>query len=136
MNLSEVMHELATAAQIIPTLAGRTFHYTVPKISPPGFIVEMPESIIFDGGYARGMDKMVVPLTLVVGRVDARSSEAELAGYLAGSGQYSVKAAIDGHAYVSCDSATVTRAETAVMTFAGVSLLGALFSCDIVGRGA
>lgn len=134
MNVTEVRKEINSALATISGLNNFPFH--AGRITPPASIVDLPESITFDGGYGRGMDLMVVPFSVVVGKLTAESSEEELADYLAGSGPRSVKAAVERHIYISCDSVVVTDAETAVMTFASVQYLGALFSSNVVGRGA
>lgn len=133
-----VKREIAAALASVPTLT-KSYHYSARKITPPAFIVDMPEEIAYHGSYDGGQGRLWaarIPFTVVVGAVDAESSEDELSGYLEESGPTSVLAAVEGHLYTSCSTVTVMRAEPAAVTFAAVQYLGALFSSDVVGGGA
>lgn len=133
MDIGDVMDALGAA---VDTIAGvRVFPYWADKITPPAAIVSWPD-IDYDTTYARGADRLTVPVSLVVGKVDARSARDDLSRFLDGSGAASVKAAIDGHSTAAWDSARVTRAEVAVISVAGISYLGAEFAVDIVGSGS
>jgi hypothetical protein len=134
VNLSGAMDELAAALDTIDGL--RTYSYAVGRINPPAALVTWPEEIIYDQAMQRGADSMTLPVLVLVGGVDARSSRDLLGAYLAGAGPYSVKAAIDGYSYIELDSARVSTAKVDTVTVADVEYLGALFDVEIFGRGA
>jgi hypothetical protein len=58
-----------------------------------------------------------------------------VAGWAAGDGPQSVKAAMEAHTWTSCDDLTVTSCEFDVETIAGVPYLAAMFKATVVGPG-
>lgn len=133
MNIATVMDELGTALQ---TIAGLRVHpYTASKINPPAGIVSWPEPLNYDATMARGADRITLPVWVVVGKVDARTSRDLLAVYLDGSDSKSVKAALEGATYTAFDSARVTQATVESVTIAGIDYLAANFQVDIIGAG-
>jgi hypothetical protein len=72
VNLSGAMDELAAALDTIDGL--RTYSYAVGRINPPAALVTWPEEIIYDQAMQRGADSMTLPVLVLVGGVDARSS--------------------------------------------------------------
>jgi hypothetical protein len=133
MNLAGAMDELAAALDTIDGL--RVYPYTAQTVSPPAAIVTWPEEITYDRAMARGADSLTLPVFVMVGAVDARTSRDLLAQFLAGSGLRSVKAAIDGYAYIELDSARVATAKVEAVTVADVEYLAAVFDVAIFGRG-
>lgn len=133
MNVAEVMDELGSALGTIPGL--RVLPYWADSITPPSAIVGFPDPLTFDSTYARGMDQQTFPVHVCVGNADARTSRDVVAKYANGSGEYSVKAAIDGHEPTAYDSARVDRAEFGVITVGGTDYLTATFYVDVIGTG-
>lgn len=135
MRLAGVMDEIGAALAVIDGL--RVFPYSADRITPPAGIVGWPDSIDYDMTFGRGSDSMVLPVWVVVGKVDARSTRDTLAAYLDGSGPSSVKAAIDGGTYTACDSVTVTGAPHGVesVSIAGIDYLAAVFNVEVTGKG-
>jgi hypothetical protein len=133
MNLADVMDELGIALEVIPGL--RIFPYTADKVTPPAAIVMWPDSYEFDRTMQRGSDAVTLPIVVVVGRADARSSRDRLAKYVDGSGSDSVKAAIEDHASDVYDSVRVTSVEFNQVTIASIDYLAATFNVDIVAPG-
>lgn len=133
MNLADLMDELATA---LGTLDGlRVFPYYADRVTPPAAVVGWPE-LDYDTTMARGADRLTLPIYVMVGKVDARSSRDALAGYLDGAAPGSVKAALDGGTYTACDSVRVLSATVQALTVAGVEYLAAEFQVDIMGSGS
>ncbi|NIL64942.1 hypothetical protein HCB39_28850 [Salinispora arenicola] len=69
------------------------------------------------------------------GRPTDRSTLDKLTAYAAG-GASGVKAAIEAHAYTSCDVVTVDSVDVDDVTYAGIDYLAAVFNLNIVGQGA
>ena len=134
MNLEAVADELA-----VP-LAGiglRVPPWGVERITPPAAIIALPERIEFDSTYQRGSDRYPdVPVVVLVGKPEARASRKALAAYADGSGEKSVKAAVEAHTYTSCDVVRVVWCEFDTATYAGIDYLAAVFHLDINGKGA
>jgi len=134
MLLSAVMDDLAAALETIPKL--RAHPYWADRITPPAAVVGWPDPLDYDATYARGADTAELPVIVLAGKVDARSARDTLARYADGSGEYSVKAAIEAHNACSYDTARVTRAEFGFSLVAGVEYLAATFYVEITGKGA
>jgi hypothetical protein len=133
MILEDVMQALADRADTIDGL--RCFAYPPDKVHPPTFLVELPETVNFDGTYARGMDSLTIPAIVLVGRADARVSVKNLVPYLAGSGPQSIKQVLESGTYTAMDTVHVAQAELAVYRFGAIDFLGAEFTINITGSG-
>lgn len=126
MLLSDVMDEVGTALGTITDL--RVFAYFPDKIPPPAAVVDFPD-VTYDAAMARGADRITLPVTVLVSRVDSRTTRDRLLD-LAGQ----VKAAIEAHTPTAYDSARVMSVEfNHSYTYAGVDYAAAGFSVDIIG---
>ena len=134
MNLADVMDEVAAK---LDTIAGlRCFAYPADAVQPPAAIVSYPETITFDETYGRGMDRLTLPVVVVVGKPTDRSSRDALAAYCHGSGARSVKAVVEAGTYTAFDTVRVTSIEFDVVVIAGTDYLAALFDLDVAGAGS
>lgn len=136
MDIASVMDELGSAISTLPGLSGGVFPYLSDRITPPAAMVGWPDPLRYDNTLMRGSDFLQLPIYVLVGRVDARSTRNDLTRYLKGSGTYSVKAAVDGWHYTTCDSVRVTSATVQDMEIASIAYLAAVFQVDIIGTGA
>lgn len=128
-----MMDDLAAALDTIDGL--RTYPYWVKRIMPPAAVVSWPEPLTYDMTMRRGGDRATLPVRVVVGNVDARSSRDTLARYVDGAGPQSVKQAVEGYAATAYGEASVRSASFEVVTIAGVDYLAAEFEVDVTGRG-
>lgn len=131
MNVAEVMDQLGDALDTIDGL--RVFPYWADKLTPPAAVVSFPSPLTYDAVYQRASDRAEFPVTIVVGKVDARSARDDLARYLDGAGPASVKTVVEAHATDAWSTVRVTTAEVAVIRIAGVEYLGAEFLIDVLG---
>jgi hypothetical protein len=134
MNLADVMDEMGTALETVDGL--RVFPYWADRITPPAAVVAWPDPLTYDATMARGMDRFALHVFVMVGRYDARSTRDRLAQYLDGSGAASIKTALDGGTYTACDVVTVQQVVVDSYTAAGIELLGADFTVEVVGQGS
>lgn len=136
MDLKAVMTEIGTALDTIDAV--RVYVGVPGRIDVPtrgaAAVVPYPTRVTYDSTYARGMDRIEQPVLLVVGRPTDRSTLDKLTAYAAGTG--GVKAAIEAHAYTSCDVVTVDSVDVDDVTYAGIDYLAAVFNLNIVGQGA
>lgn len=134
MNLDAVMDEVAQALQQITGL--RTFAYPPDSLTPPAGYVSYPQSIQFDEAYQRGEDQFVdLAIVLVASRVTDRAARDTVAAWAAGSGETSVKSALEEWGWTACGDLTVTSCEFDVETIAGTQYLTAMFKATVVGPG-
>lgn len=138
MNVDAVRTEIGSKVDKIVGL--RVFTFDVGKVQAPGAIVGLPDRLDFDQTYGRGSDALSLPLWVMVARSSDRVAGKALAAFLAGSGPQSVKAAVDSkrlsNEYTSCDTVTVTAAETGSYTSGGVEMLGVEFTVTVTGSGS
>ena len=133
MNLAAVMNELGDALDTIDGL--RVFRYPAGTVSPPAAVIAFPDSIEFETAYQRGAARITIPIALVEGDVSNRSSALRLGEYASGSGDKSVKAAIDDYSYSAIDVATVVTADFDIVTIGDTDHIGCLFEVDVIGSG-
>lgn len=132
MNIAAVLDEMVTA---LGTIDGLNAYAFVPgAIVPPAAIVALPDQT-FDLTYGRGGDRLSVPVTVLLARTPDRVNSRALAGYLAGSGDTSIKAALEGGTYTACDFVAVRSVNVDVITVGATDYLAATFTCDVAGSG-
>lgn len=129
LDLGAVMDAIGTR---LATIAGlRVADYPSDAANPPQAIVSLPETIEFDSVMGRGADRVVIPITVLVGKVSDRAARDALALYVSGSGASSVKAAVDGDLGGTVHTARVTGASINVVTIQAVDYLGASFDVEV-----
>lgn len=94
MELAAVMDDIAGRLETIDGL--RTFAHPAANISPPAAIVSYPGEYTYDATFGRGMDRINLPVVVLVGKVSERSSRDRLGAYVNGDGAQSIKAVIEG----------------------------------------
>lgn len=126
-----MMTEVAAAAATVTGL--RTSTWADKVVTPPAALVDWPDRINYQdvGGGDRIPD---LPLIVVVGSSVQRTAVTKLAAYAAGAGASSIRAAVEGYAYTSCDSVQVLSVEFTTAKIAGVDYLAAIFHIDVYGR--
>lgn len=134
MNLQTVMAQVATQLDTIGGL--RVYGFPPDSLLPPAAVVSFPEDLTYDQTYQRGVDRMTLPVVVVVGKPNDRSTVERLGKYADGSGPASVKAVVEAGTYTAFDEARVMSVEFDVVTIGGTDYMAALFSLDIAGRGA
>jgi hypothetical protein len=134
MRLGEVMDAIATRLDSVVGL--RCFSYPPGTITPPAAIVSYPESITFDETYGRGMDRLSLPVVVVVGRPTDRSTRDHLGAYCDGTGAASIKAVLESGTYEAFDTVRVEGVDLDVVSIGGQDYMAALFTLDIAGQGA
>lgn len=133
MNLAAVMDELGDKLDSVVGL--RVYRYPPDSLQPPAAIVSYPESYDYDETMGRGMDRMVIPVVLVVGRASDRASRDQLGPYLDGSGVTSVKQAVESGSSIEFDAVRATGAEFDMVQIAGVDYVAATVRFDVFGQG-
>jgi hypothetical protein len=132
MNVSNVRDGIKTRLQTISGL--RVWDVIPDQVTPPGAVVGQLD-FTFDIDNARGVDLANVDVYVIVQRMDARSGQNKLDGYLAGSGSSSIKAAIEGDRTLggTVNTLRVTRAEAGTYLQGDVTFLSYRYSLTIWG---
>lgn len=92
-SVSSIRAGLATR---LGTISGLRTSATMPDNPNPPVAVVMPSSVSYDDTFKRGMQTYVFNVLVIVGRVDERTAQNNLDGYVSSTGNSSVKLAIEG----------------------------------------
>ena len=79
----------------LATITGLRTSATVPDDPKPPVAVVMPQRVIWDTSFARGLDQYEFVVLVIVGRVDERTAQNTLDAYCAPTGAGSIKTAIE-----------------------------------------
>lgn len=134
MNVGNVMQQVADRLATITGL--RAYGYPPDAIAAPAAVVTYPETYTYDETYGRGMDRMDLPVVLLIPKPYDRATRALMTKYVDGSGASSVKAVLEGGTYTAFDTIRVAGAEFDVIAIAAVEYLAATLTLDIAGQGA
>jgi hypothetical protein len=92
-SLSALRAGIATR---LATITGLRNSATVPDNPNPPIAVVLPNSIDYHTAFAKGMQTYSFTVILIVGRVDERTAQNKLDGFVSSTGASSVKLAIEG----------------------------------------
>ena len=91
-SVSELRTGIATNLATITGLRTSAF---MPDNPNPPIAVVMPSSISYDDVFKRGMQTYIFNVLVIVGRVDERTAQSNLDGFVSSTGSSSVKRAIE-----------------------------------------
>lgn len=129
LDLNAVMDAIGTRLGTVTGL--RVYDYAADAAAPPAAIVSLPETVEYDSVMGRGADRVVIPITVLVGKVSDRAARDVIGQYVSGEGSKSIKAAVDGDLGGTAHTARVTGARIDVVTIGAVDYLGASFECEV-----
>lgn len=134
LDLGAVMDAVGVRLATISGL--RVLDYPPDNANPPQAIVSLPaDPIEYDAVMGRGADRVVIPVTVLVGKVSDRVARDVIAGYLSGTGASSVKSAVeagDSNLGGTVHSVRVMTSRVDVVTIAGLEYLGASFDVEVI----
>jgi hypothetical protein len=133
MNVAEVRREIGTALSTIVDLNINTD--ATGAVCAPAAVVGLPSEVVYDGAYQRGMDKVTVPVLLLLSRPYEPDTGDAMGDYLSGAGPRSVKQAVEARSYRACDTVVVARAGMDIVTVGGIDYLAADFDLEVAGNG-
>ncbi|MES2211417.1 MAG: hypothetical protein V4515_14735 [Chloroflexota bacterium] len=136
MNLTDVAEEIAARLDTIDGL--KCWSYPPKEVTSPCAVVLNPEpgALEYDATYGRGMDRMTLPVLVVVGRADEHSAHKRVRAYCDGSGPKSIKAVLESGTYTSLHTLRVSTAGIDGVVWSKVDYYAALFDIDITGQGS
>lgn len=132
LDLNAVMD--AIGARLLGVTGLRVYDYAADAAAPPAAIVALPETVEYDTVAGRGADRVVIPVTVLVGKVSDRAARDQLAQYVSGTGASSIKTAIEsGGSDLGAVAHTVrvTQARVDVVTIQAIDYLGASFDVEV-----
>jgi hypothetical protein len=104
-----------------------------PAVAPAAVVGQL--DFTFDLNNARGLDQANLDVVVLVQRFTERTGQNELDKYLAGSGDYSIKAAIESDRTLggACDTLRVTSAEAGTYVSGDLEFLSYRYRLTIWG---
>jgi hypothetical protein len=133
VNFNDVQAEVADKLSAIDGL--RIVPWDADSITPPAVLFAVPTQVTYDVTYS-GRFSFTLPIVVLVGRADARSSRQKINEFISVPGARSVKATVDNSdtvTYTTCDAVTVSTVELDIMRVNGVDYRAAIFNTDIQG---
>ncbi|MFI6763851.1 hypothetical protein ACIBF5_32485 [Micromonospora sp. NPDC050417] len=135
MNVADVADEVRAALDTIQGL--HVPEWGVKRASGETALVTLPERIEYDATYGRGTDRIPdLAVIILVPRPTTPEAVRAVAKYADGSGDHSVKAAVERHTYTACDTVRVASVEFDIATYVATEYLAAMFHLDITGKGS
>lgn len=129
MNLGDVMDQVGDR---LDTLVGLRVHrYPPDSVTPPAAVVTYPEEYMYDDTYARGMDRMTVPVIVLVGKVSDRATRKLVSNWLDRSG--TSRFTIDNAGQLTKRTVSVDGAHASGATVTGGNLQVTLTAGTTVG---
>lgn len=133
MIIGDVMDELGTQLKTIDNL--RVLPYEADSLNPPCATISLPSEIDYLGAYKRGMDKLILEVTVWVSRVDDRISRNQITPYADGSGARSIKTVLEAGTYTAFDTIAVSKGGFGIINLEGINYLGGIWTINIAGQG-
>lgn len=109
----------------------------VPDVLVPPCAVIGQLDFTFDLNNARGLDQANLDVFVIVQRFSERTGQDKLDKYLSGSGDFSIKAAIESDKTLggACDTLRVTSAESGTYQTGDIDYLSYRFRVTVYGQG-
>lgn len=129
---SEVRDGLKKNLQEIDGL--RVYDLVPDNPQPPSAIIGQLD-LVFDLNNARGLDQANIDVLVIVQRFSERTGQDKLDKYLSGSGDYSIKAAIEADRTLdgAVDTLRVTSAQSGVYQAADIEYLSYRYQVTVWG---
>lgn len=109
----------------------------IPDVIVPPCVVVGQLDFTFDLNNARGLDQANLDVFVIVQRFSERTGQNKLDKFLAGSGAYSIKAAIESDRTLggACDTLRVTSAESGTYQMGDIDYLSYRYRLTVWGQG-
>lgn len=132
-SMTAIRHAIAARCATIPGL--NTYPKAPGQVVTPAAVV-LPGPISYDATMARGSDDFTFTLRLLVAQASYDAGQDALDAYVAGSGESSIKSAVDGDLDGAADFARVASMDSyGEIEWNGVLYLGADFTIQVTAPG-
>jgi len=121
----------------LSSIDGLRAYDLVPDVIVPPCVVVGQLDFTFDLNNARGLDQANLDVFVIVQRFSERTGQNKLDKYLAGSGDYSIKAAIESDRTLggACNTLRVTSAESGTYQTGDIDYLSYRYRLTVWGQG-
>lgn len=123
--------------QNLSSIDGLRTYDQVPDVIVPPCVVVGQLDFTFDLNNARGLDQANLDVFVIVQRFSERTGQDKLDKYLAGSGDFSIKTAIESDRTLggACDTLRVTSAESGTYQMGDIDYLSYRYRLTVYGQG-
>ena len=123
--------------QNLSSIEGLRCYDLVPDVIVPPCVVVGQLDFTFDLNNARGLDQANLDVFVIVQRFSERTGQDKLDTYLAGSGDKSIKAAIESDRTLggACNTLRVTSAESGTYQMGDIDYLSYRYRLTVWGQG-
>lgn len=123
--------------QNLSSIDGLRCYDLVPDVIVPPCVVVGQLDFTFDLNNARGLDQANLDVFVIVQRFSERTGQDKLDTYLAGSGDNSIKAAIESDRTLggACNTLRVTSAESGTYQMGDIDYLSYRYRLTVWGQG-
>ena len=134
MNISSVRNGIK---KNLSSIEGLRAYDLVPDVIVPPCVVVGQLDFTFDLNNARGLDQANLDVFVIVQRFSERTGQDKLDTYLAGSGDNSIKAAIESDRTLggACNTLRVTSAESGTYQMGDIDYLSYRYRLTVWGQG-
>ena len=134
MNISSVRNGIK---KNLSSIEGLRAYDLVPDVVVPPCVVVGQLDFTFDLNNARGLDQANLDVFVIVQRFSERTGQDKLDTYLAGSGDNSIKAAIESDRTLggACNTLRVTSAESGTYQMGDIDYLSYRYRLTVWGQG-
>lgn len=121
----------------LSSIDGLRAYDLVPDVIVPPCVVVGQLDFTFDLNNARGLDQANLDVFVIVQRFSERTGQNKLDKYLAGSGDHSIKAAIESDRTLggACNTLRVTSAESGTYQTGDIDYLSYRYRLTVWGQG-
>ena len=121
----------------LSTIKGLRCYDIIPDLPQPPAAVVGQLDFTFDLNNARGLDQANLDVYVIVQRHSERTAQDDLDKYLQGSGDYSIKAAIESDLTLggACNTLRVTSAESGTYTSGDLQFISYRYRITVWGQG-
>ncbi len=121
----------------LSSIDGLRTYDQVPDVIVPPCVVVGQLDFTFDLNNARGLDQANLDVFVIVQRFSERTGQDKLDKYLAGSGDSSIKAAIESDRTLggACDTLRITSAESGTYQVGDIDYLSYRYRLTVWGQG-
>lgn len=121
----------------LSTIKGLRCYDVIPDLPQPPAAVVGQLDFTFDLNNARGLDQANLDVYVLVQRHSERTAQDDLDKYLQGSGDYSIKAAIESDLTLggACNTLRVTSAESGTYTSGDLQFISYRYRITVWGQG-
>lgn len=131
MDLRFVMAEVSGLLGMVPGL--RVPDWPPGSVAPPAAVVAYPDSYRFGGGVSSGLDRIDIPIYVVVGKPTEQAALDNICRYCDKTGSHSIKQVLESATYTAFDTLRVSGFDFEPILIGKIEYMAAIATAEITG---